>query len=62
MPPIPIDSSEDPRGRFRCPARSGSTLRPMGPNLVCYSYHATLIPNCSCLKPVDTFRRGSRGI
>ena len=37
-------------------AKSGSTLRPMGRNPVCYNYRATLISYRSCLKPVDTFR------
>jgi hypothetical protein len=45
------------RDRWRCPAESGATLRPMGRNPVCYNYRATLIPKSSCLKPVDTFRR-----
>ena len=45
------------RVRWRCQAKSGSTLRPMGWNPVCYNYRATLISYRSCLKPIDTFRR-----
>jgi hypothetical protein len=42
--------------RWRCQAKSGLTLRPMGRNPVCYNYRATLISCRSCLKPIDTFR------
>jgi len=53
---IPNDSLANRRDRWRCQAKSGSTLRPMGRNPVCYNYRATLIPKSSCLKPVDTHR------
>jgi len=56
LPPIPNDSSGSRHDRCRCHAKSGSTLRPMGPNPVYFDYHTTLISHRSCLKPVDTFR------
>jgi hypothetical protein len=48
--------SHNRRDRWRCPAKFGLTLRPMGPNPVCYNYRTTLISYCSCLNPIDTFR------
>src|SRR5208337_3789516 len=56
MPPTPNDSSADRHDHWRCHVKSGSTLRPMGRNHVCYNYRATLISYRSCLKALDTFR------
>src|SRR5271165_2224941 len=56
MLPTPNDSSVSHRAPWRCQAKSGLTLRPMGRNRACYNYRATLISYRSCLKALDTFR------